>query len=84
MAAWLRYNRGLPGTQNAIQSADDLVGKNLEPFGERDAEKRCTAISMIWETYILHEENWIPLIRSLDTFTAVTNAVGDRRAPTVH
>src|ERR1700692_430336 len=25
---------------------------------------------------ILHEENWFPLIRSLDTFTAVTNAVG--------
>jgi len=32
----------------------------------------------------LHEENWLPLIRSLDPFTAVTNAVGDRRAPAVH
>src|SRR5207244_8363161 len=33
---------------------------------------------------ILHEKNWLPLIRSLGTFTAVTNAVGDRRAPAVH
>jgi len=24
----------------------------------------------------LHEENWLPLIRSLDTFPAVRNAVG--------
>src|ERR1700680_3115691 len=33
---------------------------------------------------ILHEENWLPLVRSLGTFTAVTNAIGDRRAPAVH
>jgi hypothetical protein len=33
---------------------------------------------------ILHEENWLPLIRALDTFTAVPNAVGGRRAPAVH
>jgi hypothetical protein len=25
---------------------------------------------------VLHEENWLPLIRPLDTFTAVRNAVG--------
>ena len=25
---------------------------------------------------VLHEENWLPLIRPLDAFTAVTNAVG--------
>jgi hemoglobin len=33
---------------------------------------------------ILHEENWLPLIRSLGTFTTVTNKVGGRRAPAVH
>src|SRR5271163_5166064 len=32
---------------------------------------------------ILHEENWLPFIRSLDTFTAVTNAVCGRHAPSV-
>jgi hypothetical protein len=52
MPAGLSYNRGLPGTKNATQSADDLVGKNLEPFGQRDAEKRYTAMSKIWETCI--------------------------------
>jgi NAD(P)-dependent dehydrogenase (short-subunit alcohol dehydrogenase family) len=40
----------MPGTENATQSADDLLRKNLEAFGERDAEKRRTAISMIWGT----------------------------------
>jgi hypothetical protein len=42
----------MPGTENAMQGVDDLVRKNLEAFGERDAEKRRTAISTIWETYI--------------------------------
>jgi hypothetical protein len=42
----------MPGTENAMQSVDDLLRKNLEAFGERDAEKRRTAISTIWETYI--------------------------------
>ena len=51
MAARLRYNRGA-ARNNARQSADDLIGKSLEPFGEPDAEKRGTAISTIWETYI--------------------------------
>ena len=27
--------------------------ENLEAFGERDAQKRRVAISMIWETYIV-------------------------------
>jgi hypothetical protein len=31
-----------------MQSVDDLLRKNLEAFGERDAEKRRTAISAIW------------------------------------
>ena len=35
-----------------MQSVDDLLRKNLEAFGERDAEKQRTAISTIWETYI--------------------------------
>jgi hypothetical protein len=35
-----------------MQSVDDLLRKNLEAFGERDAEMRRTALSMIWETYI--------------------------------
>jgi hypothetical protein len=35
---------------NAMQSVDDLLRKNLEAFGERDAEKRRTAISTIWES----------------------------------
>jgi hypothetical protein len=30
---------------------DDLLGKNLETFSGHDAEKRCAAISKIWETY---------------------------------
>ena len=25
---------------------------------------------------VLHEENWLPLLRSLDTLTAVTNPIG--------
>jgi len=33
-----------------MQSADDLLRRNLEAFGERDAEKRRTAISTIWES----------------------------------
>ncbi len=33
-------------------NVDDLLRKNLEAFGERDAEKRRAAISAIWETYI--------------------------------
>ncbi len=32
-----------------MQSVDDLLRKNLEAFGERDAEKRSAAISTIWE-----------------------------------
>ena len=33
-----------------MQSVDDSLRKNLEAFGERDAEKRRTAISTIWES----------------------------------
>jgi len=40
------------GTENAMQSVDDLLRKNLEAFGEHDLEKRGTAISTIWETYV--------------------------------
>jgi hypothetical protein len=36
--------------ENAMQSVDDLLRKNLEAFGERDGEKRRTAISTIWES----------------------------------
>ena len=51
-----------------------------------------TAVAAVWRKYRtkqpglaiirngrigLHEENWLPLIRSLGTFAAVTNAVGD-------
>jgi len=32
-----------------MQSVDDLLRKNLGAFGVRDAEKRGTAISRIWE-----------------------------------
>jgi hypothetical protein len=32
-----------------MQSVDDLLRKNLEAFGERDAEKRGAAISTLWE-----------------------------------
>jgi len=32
-----------------MQSVDDLLRKNLEAFGERDAEKRHMIISMIWD-----------------------------------
>ena len=32
-----------------MQSVDDLLRKNLGAFGVRDAEKRGTAISTIWE-----------------------------------
>jgi hypothetical protein len=42
----------MPGTKNAMRRVDDFLRKNLEAFGERDAEKRRTAISSIWETYI--------------------------------
>jgi hypothetical protein len=42
----------MPGPENAMQSVDDLLRKNLEAFGECDAEKRRKAISTIWETYI--------------------------------
>jgi hypothetical protein len=50
MAAWLRYNGAMPVTENAMQSVDDLLRKNLKAFGERDAEKRRMAISTIWES----------------------------------
>jgi hypothetical protein len=33
-----------------MQTVGDLVRKNLEAFGERDAEKRRTAISTIWKS----------------------------------
>jgi hypothetical protein len=33
-----------------MQGVDDLLRENLEAFGERDAEKPRTAISMTWET----------------------------------
>jgi hypothetical protein len=33
-----------------MQSVDDLLRKNLDAFGERDAEKRRLAISTIWES----------------------------------
>jgi hypothetical protein len=36
--------------ENAMQSVDDLLRKSLEAFGERDGEKRRTAISTIWES----------------------------------
>jgi uncharacterized membrane protein len=32
----------------------------------------------------LWEKNWLPLIRPLDTFLAVTSAVSGRRAPPIH
>jgi hypothetical protein len=32
-----------------MQSVDDLLRRNLEAFGERDAEKRRATISKIWE-----------------------------------
>jgi hypothetical protein len=35
-----------------MQSVGDLLRKNLDAFGERDAEQRRTAISTIWETYV--------------------------------
>ena len=34
-----------------MESVDNLLRKNLEAFGERDAEKRYTAISTIWESH---------------------------------
>jgi hypothetical protein len=39
----------MPGTENAMQSVDNLLRKNLKAFGECDAKKRRTAISSIWE-----------------------------------
>jgi hypothetical protein len=33
-----------------MQNVDDLLSKNLDAFGERDAEKRRMAISAIWES----------------------------------
>ena len=41
---------GGPGRGNAMQSVDDLLRRNLNAFSERDAEKRSTAISAIWES----------------------------------
>src|SRR6202050_4018697 len=40
----------MPVTENAMQSVDDLLRKNLKAFGERAAEKRRTALSTIWES----------------------------------
>jgi hypothetical protein len=40
----------MPGTENAMQSVDNLLRKNLKAFGERNAQKRRTAISTIWES----------------------------------
>lgn len=35
-----------------MQSVGDLLGKNLQAFDEREAEKQRTAISTIRETYL--------------------------------
>ena len=51
MAAWLRYNGAMPVTENAMQSVDDLLRKNLKAFGKRDAEKRRMAISTSLTVY---------------------------------
>jgi hypothetical protein len=40
----------MPGTENAMQSVDNLLRKNLKAFGERNAQKRRIAISTIWES----------------------------------
>jgi hypothetical protein len=40
----------MPGTENAMQSVDNLLRKNLKAFGERNAQKRRMAISTIWES----------------------------------
>jgi hypothetical protein len=42
----------MPETENAVESVDDLLRRNLQAIGELDTEKGRTAISMIWETYI--------------------------------
>ena len=47
----LRYNWRYARNEHAMRTVGDLLGKNLEAFGERDVEKRRTAISMICETY---------------------------------
>jgi hypothetical protein len=38
------------GTENAMQSVDDLLRENLKAFGDRDTEKRRTAILAIWDS----------------------------------
>jgi hypothetical protein len=40
----------MPGTENGMQSVDNLLRKNLKAFGERNAQKRRIAISTIWES----------------------------------
>ena len=42
IAAWLRYNRGSALNEERCKVQTILGGKNPEPFGERDAEKRWT------------------------------------------
>lgn len=49
-AAWLRYNPR--NARNAQCDSKRSLEKNVEAYGERDAGKRRTAISMMWETYI--------------------------------
>jgi hypothetical protein len=55
--------------ENAMQGGDDLLRKNLEAFGERDGEKRRTAISTIWS---LTEYSSILTVRGPE---AIDNAV---------
>jgi len=50
MAAWLRYNRGLPGAENVMRCVEDLLRENLKAFGERDREKWLTVISTIGDS----------------------------------
>jgi hypothetical protein len=50
MAAWLRYNRRYARNEERDATCRRFLEKEPGAFGERDAEKRRTAISSIWET----------------------------------
>ena len=52
-----------------MQGGDDLLRKNLEAFGERDGEKRRTAISTIWS---LTEYSSILTVRTLAPKQSIT------------
>src|SRR5580704_9674052 len=70
-------SRNVARTQNPNEREGRLSGARPTSAMNRNAHSHIERYGKL----IFHEEAWLPLIRFLGTFTAVTNAIGGRRAP---